>query len=201
MLLPPGAKDPIAARAILWVLDGLVLTGGADVDPGRYLAERDPRTGDARADRDEWEIALARAALDSDLPVLAICRGMQVLNVALGGDLLQHLPDTVGNDDHCPVIGKHGRHEVTLSRGSRVSALLGDQATVATYHHQAVRLVPDELTPTGWAADGTIEAFEHRRAAWVVGVQWHPEAHDGAPLFQGFVSACASRCAHLAAIT
>ncbi len=190
LLLPPEV-DCLAetAAAVLDGLHGLVLTGGADVDPARYSATRHPATGAPRTDRDGWETQLALAALERSLPVLAICRGMQVLNVALGGDLIQHLPDEVRNDSHCPVVGKHGRHDVTLAAGSRVGNLIGACGTVATYHHQAVRTLASELVATGWAEDGTIEALEHTLADWVVGVQWHPEVHDGAPLFAGFVDA------------
>lgn len=190
LLLPPAATDlGRAAVAALDVLDGLVLTGGADIDPARYSAERDAHTGVPRPDRDAWEIALAHAALQRGVPVLAICRGMQVLNVALGGDLVQHLPDAVGTDLHCPAVGEHGRHDVSLAAESRVGAMLGAAATVATYHHQAVRRVGADLVATGWAADGTVEALEHAGPGWVVAVQWHPEVHDGAPLFDGFVDA------------
>lgn len=193
MLLPPAGGHDLetAARAVLDGLHGLALAGGADVDPARYRATRDARTGVARAGRDAWELTLARAALERGVPVLAICRGMQVLNVALGGDLVQHLPDAVGHDGHCPVVGQHGRHDVRLAGGSRVGALLGPVADVATYHHQAVDGLGARLVATGWAADGTVEAVEHADAPWVVGVQWHPEVRDGGPLFAGFVAACA----------
>ena len=193
LLLPPAATDDldVAVAAVLDGLHGLALAGGADVDPAQYSAARDTRTGPARPDRDAWEITLTRAALDRELPVLAICRGMQVLNVALGGDLVQHLPDVVGHDGHCPVVGQHGRHDVRLAQGSRVGAMLGAVAAVPTYHHQSVDRLGAGLVATGWAADGTVEALEHGDAAWVVGVQWHPEVHDGEPLFAGFVAACA----------
>jgi len=193
LLLPPATTGDLdrAAGAVLDGLHGLALAGGADVDPARYGAARDAGTGPARPDRDAWELTLTRTALERGLPVLAICRGMQVLNVALGGDLVQHLPDIVGNDTHCPAVGEHGRHDVRLIRESQVGALLGDCAVVATYHHQAVDRLGTGLVATAWAADGTVEALEHTGAGWVVGVQWHPEVHDGAALFAGFVAACA----------
>ena len=193
VLLPPapaGAGLPSAASSVLTALDGLVLSGGADVDPARYGADRSPQTGAARPDRDAWELALARAALAVDLPVLAICRGMQVLAVAAGGTLVQHLPDVVGHDGHCPTPGVHGRHEVLLA-GGRLRDVLGERVVVATYHHQAVERPGAGLDVTGRAADGTVEAVEHRDASWAVGVQWHPEAFDGAALFADFVRACA----------
>ncbi|MGH8959848.1 MAG: gamma-glutamyl-gamma-aminobutyrate hydrolase family protein [Jatrophihabitantaceae bacterium] len=190
LLLPPGSSDPeLAAASALDGLDGLVLCGGSDVGPERYSAERDPNTGPARPDRDAWELSLANAALDRHVPVLAICRGMQVLNVALGGDLIQHLPDAVGSDVHCPVVGEHGRHDVTFAAGSRAAAMFGTDATVATYHHQAVHRLGAGLVPTGWAIDGTVEAIEVPGPGWVVAVQWHPEVHEGEPLFDGFIAA------------
>ncbi|MDQ2748174.1 MAG: gamma-glutamyl-gamma-aminobutyrate hydrolase family protein [Actinomycetota bacterium] len=192
MLLPPAATDDLdaSAAAVLGGLHGLALAGGADLDPQRYSAARDPHTGPPRPDRDAWELALARAALDRGVPLLAICRGMQVLNVALGGDLVQHLPDVAGHDGHLPVVGQHGRHDVRLVRESLVGSLLGECALVATYHHQAVGRLGAGLVATGWAGDDTVEAVEHTGSAWVVGVQWHPEVHDGAALFTGFVAAC-----------
>jgi putative glutamine amidotransferase len=117
---------------------------------------------------------------------------MQLVAVALGGRLVQHLPDVVGDDSHCPTVGRHGRHDVNLAAGSRIADLLGPRLAVATYHHQAVDVLPDDLVPTGWAEDGTIEAFENVTTAWLVGVQWHPEVADGAELFNGFVDVCRS---------
>jgi gamma-glutamyl-gamma-aminobutyrate hydrolase PuuD len=192
MLLPPVAEvdaDSLAESA-LDGLHGLLLTGGADVDPGRYGAAHDPATGPTRTDRDVWEAALVGAARRRDMPLLGVCRGMQVLAVELGGTLTQHLPDVVGNDSHRPTIGAHGRHEVRLEPGSRLAAALGPQLEVATYHHQAVDTLSDPSVAVGWAADGTIEAFEVRDATWVTGVQWHPEVYDGFALFSMFVAAC-----------
>jgi gamma-glutamyl-gamma-aminobutyrate hydrolase PuuD len=188
VLLPPVAAE--LAGAALDGVHGLLLAGGADVAPERYGAERDPKTGPPRADRDEWEIALVHAALARDLPVLAVCRGMQVLNVALGGDLIQHLPDEVGSDVHCPVVGRHGRHLVEVGANTELAAVLGARTEIATYHHQAVRTLGSGLQATAWAADGVIEAVQLGGRAWVHGVQWHPEAHDGHALFTAFVAAC-----------
>jgi putative glutamine amidotransferase len=192
VLLPPAALDDARASAesALDAVHGLTLCGGADVDPRCYGAERDAHTGPPRTNRDTWEINLALAALERGMPVLAICRGMQVLNVALGGDLVQHLPDAVGHSGHCPVVGHHGRHPVTLAAGTRIGRLLGSQAEVPTYHHQAVGRLGSGLTASGWAEDGVVEAIETGSSGWVVGVQWHPEVADGAPLFRGFVDAC-----------
>ena len=192
LLLPPAALDEPgrSARVVLAGLHGLVLSGGADLDPSRYRAERDEHTGPARTNRDTWELALAQAALECGMPVLAICRGMQVLNVALGGDLVQHLPDQVGHTGHCPVIGKHGRHAVVLAGDSTIGRLLGSAANVPTYHHQGVDRLGAGLVASGWAEDDVVEAIELPGARWVVGVQWHPEVADGAPLFRGFAEAC-----------
>jgi putative glutamine amidotransferase len=191
LLLPPVLDDrlDIAAEAVLDGLHGLVLSGGADVDPARYDEPREPATGPAAADRDAWEIALVRAAVRRDLPLLGVCRGMQVVAVALGGTLVQHLPDVVGDDSHRPTIGVHGRHEVRLSDGSRIAGWLGPRTDVATYHHQAVDRLPDGVVATGWSDDGTIEAIEVCEASWSIGVQWHPEVHDGRALFTAFVHA------------
>jgi gamma-glutamyl-gamma-aminobutyrate hydrolase PuuD len=193
ILLPPGARhlEP-AAESVLDGLHGLLLTGGPDVDPAHYGALRDSQTSAPRPDRDGWEITLARAALRRGIPLLGVCRGMQVLAVATGGSLVQHLPDVVGHDGHCPAVGAHGRHRVRLAAGSRVAAVAGGDAEVATYHHQAVDRLPDSVVATGWAEDGTIEAIEVAGAVWRVGVQWHPEVHNGADLFDAFVKECAS---------
>lgn len=189
LLLPPAPVEHAASA--LDAIHGLLIAGGADVEPARYGADRDARTGAARADRDEWELALVRAALDRDVPVLAVCRGMQILNVALGGDLVQHLPDAVGSELHCPTVGEHGRHAVDLADGTLLAGVFGGRAEVATYHHQAVGRLGTGLVATGWAEDGVVEAVELPSRGWVVGVQWHPEAHAGENLFAAFVAACA----------
>jgi gamma-glutamyl-gamma-aminobutyrate hydrolase PuuD len=194
MLLPP--LDPARAEDALDGVHGLLIAGGADVDPARYGAARDEHTGVARPDRDAWEIALAQAAIARDLPVLAICRGLQVLNVALGGDLIQHLPDAVGHEGHCPTVGVHGRHPVRFAPGSRIEQLLGPSTETATYHHQAIARLGEQLTATGWADDQTVEAVDYAGASWVVGVQWHPEVFDGDRLFAGFVRACTETASH-----
>jgi len=193
VLLPPA--PPALAAAALDGAHGLLISGGPDVDPARYGADRHPRTGGAREERDEWELALARAALDRDLPLLAVCRGMQVLNVALGGTLVQHLPDLVGSEVHSPVVGEHGRHDVRLEPGSRLAGVLGEQTVVATHHHQAVDRLGDGLLACGWADDKVVEAVELPGRTWTYGVQWHPEAYDGDALFTAFVAACADRAA------
>lgn len=192
LLLPPVDDRPdlrALADSVLNGLDGLVLSGGADVDPARYDAPREDETGPGRPDRDAWEIELVRCALERDMPLLGVCRGMQVLAVALGGTLTQHLPDVVGNESHRPVVGVHGQHEVTLADGSRLAGIVGPRADVATYHHQSVDRLPDAVEASGWTEDGTVEAFEVCDATWAIGVQWHPEVHDGLALFSAFVKA------------
>ena len=205
LLLPPRSAEAepwsAAVEAVLDGLHGLIIAGGADVDPERYGADRDPHTGAARPDRDGWEIALTRAAIRRGLPVLGICRGMQVLNVALGGDLVQHLPDETGTDVHCPTPGIHARHRVRMAAGGRLTGALGTDVDVATYHHQGLGRLGDGLVATGWAEDGTVEAVDLAGTTWVAGVQWHPEVDEGrretagdspapASVFGEFVAVC-----------
>jgi putative glutamine amidotransferase len=198
MLLPPtnrsGPTTDLTARAdaALAGLDGLLLSGGPDVDPARYGALRQEHTGPARPERDSWEIALAVSAINRGVPVLGVCRGMQTLNVALGGTLIQHLPDVLGHEGHCAVIGVHGHHDVRTAAGSRIEAIQGPRIEVATYHHQGVGELGSDLVATAWTDDGLVEAVELAGPAWVLGVQWHPEMHNGAALFGDFVRACAS---------
>jgi putative glutamine amidotransferase len=189
MLLPPATPE-YAASALDGVA-GLLLSGGSDVDPDRYGAAPGEHTGTPRTDRDAWELALLEEALNRDLPVLAVCRGMQVLNVALGGDLIQHLPDEVGTEVHRPLVGEHGRHHVDVAEDSRLAQIVGTRPEIATYHHQGVRTLGKGLTACGWADDGIVEAVELADRSWVFGVQWHPEAYDGHALFAAFVAACA----------
>ena len=192
LLLPsPLGEVDDAARIVLDALDGLLVAGGADVDPQSYGSARIAATGPARPERDAWETALITQALARELPVLGVCRGMQVLNTALGGSLIQHLPDLLGHDEHCPTVGVHGRHEVRFDPESHLRSVLGERALVATYHHQAVDRLGDGLTATGWTEDGTVEAIEVNGRDWALGVQWHPEVHDGARLFEAFAQACA----------
>ncbi|MEO8694839.1 MAG: gamma-glutamyl-gamma-aminobutyrate hydrolase family protein [Acidimicrobiales bacterium] len=175
VVVPPFADDDDAAmltraRLILSRVDALVMVGGADIDPGLYGADPHPRTDGVDRRQDSFELALLGAAIADDIPVLAICRGMQVLNVACGGTLVQHLPDL-------PSIGSHGKvhHEVHLASGSLVADAIGATEVCGhSVHHQAVDRLGKGLRITGRAADGTIEAVELERG-WVVGTQWHPE--------------------------
>ena len=173
-------------------LDGLVLTGGPDVDPARYGAEPHPRAQPPRRRRDDRELALIDAAERRGLPVLAICRGMQLLNVAYGGTLIQHLPDVVGHDEHNPTPGEFSKHPVRIDPRCKLAKALGwDSRDVPTHHHQGVDRLADGLSAVGWAEDGTIEAIEDPSRPFVVGVQWHPEADDNRAVFEALVRAAA----------
>jgi putative glutamine amidotransferase len=185
VLLPTGAVSAeVAGR-----LDGLVLAGGADIDPARYGRAAGPRTTVLRPERDEAELAVLRAALDRDLPLLAICRGMQLLNVALGGDLVQHLPDVPGTAAHRPGDGVFARRQVTTAPGTRLAALLGPAAPADCHHHQALGRVAEGLTPSAWAEDGVLEGVEAVGHRFCLGVQWHPEAGEDRRLFGALVDA------------
>ncbi|MEU4469835.1 gamma-glutamyl-gamma-aminobutyrate hydrolase family protein [Micromonospora sp. NPDC023888] len=169
VVLPPDDVD----ADVVAVLDGLLLAGGADVGPGRYGQRPDPRTED-RPDRDAGELVLLAAALAAELPVLGVCRGMQLLAVAYGGTLHQHLPDVVGHEGHRPAPGVYGTHPARFVPGSLAASVLAGVDRVNSYHHQAVA-DPGRLAVTGWAEDGVIEAVEDPALPFVLGVQWHPE--------------------------
>lgn len=194
VLLPPQPVSPEIARSVLAALDGLIVSGGADVDPARYGQSPHPRTGAPRTDRDAWEDALLTEAIAAELPFLGICRGAQLLNVALGGTLVQHLPDVVGTERYQPGPAVFGEGEVTIERGSRLAALVGGEAEpslpVHFYHHQALDDVADGLTVTARSADGVIEAVELETVPFGLGVQWHPEQNaTDRRLFAGLVDA------------
>ncbi|MFD3535727.1 gamma-glutamyl-gamma-aminobutyrate hydrolase family protein [Streptomyces sp. NPDC058664] len=184
-MLPPDR--PAAAAAVVARLDGLVVAGGADVEPVRYGAEPDPRTGPPARERDSWELALIDAALASGTPLLGICRGMQLLNVALGGTLVQHL------DGHVEAVGVIGRHAVKPVPGSRYASLVPELTEVPTYHHQAVDRLGTGLAASAYAEDGTVEAVELAAPAWALGVQWHPEMGEDPRVMRGLVEAAARR--------
>ncbi|MFI7600709.1 gamma-glutamyl-gamma-aminobutyrate hydrolase family protein [Actinoplanes sp. NPDC049681] len=187
VLLPPDDLDADVVR----VLDGLVLSGGADVGPELYGSEPGPLTV-TRPDRDSAELLLARAALEADLPILGVCRGMQLLAVAAGGSLHQHLPDVVGHEGHRPAPAVYGRQEATFAPGSRIAALMGDDRFVQCYHHQGVTDA-GSLMISGRTDDGTVEAIEDPARAFVLGVQWHPEVVRDKRLFGALVGAAAVR--------
>jgi putative glutamine amidotransferase len=182
----PGAADAVVAR-----LDGLVISGGADVDPERYGAHPHPRTAAWRPDRDAWESALLDAAEAVGLPVLGVCRGMQVMAVHAGGSLDQHLPDLVDHEQHSPGGDEFGAVEVTTTTGTRVAGLVGERLSVNCHHHQSVRDHPG-FVPAAHAADGTLEAMEAPGDRFSVGVQWHPETAADVGLLAGLVRAAAA---------
>ncbi|MFB9463192.1 gamma-glutamyl-gamma-aminobutyrate hydrolase family protein [Streptomyces cinereospinus] len=180
-MLPPDAPEHAAAAVAR--VDGLVIAGGPDADPGRYGAERDPRTGPPAPERDAWELALIDAALAARVPLLGVCRGMQLLNIALGGTLLQHL------DGHAEAVGVFGHHTVKPVPGTLYGGVVPEEATVPTYHHQAVDRLGAGLVPSAYAADGTVEAVELPGEHWVLGVQWHPEMGEDVRVVRALVEA------------
>ncbi|MBA2568749.1 MAG: gamma-glutamyl-gamma-aminobutyrate hydrolase family protein [Actinobacteria bacterium] len=184
-LVVPPSEDSIAET--LAVLDGIIFSGGSDLDPELYDAERHPETDEAREMRDRSELALLSAALERDMPVLAVCRGSQVLNVARGGDLVQHLPEVLGHERHRHTPGAWSDHDVKLEPESRVGALLGHRAPVKSHHHQGYGRIGEGLRETGWADDGTVEALEDPSKRFAVGVLWHPEEGEDMALFQALV--------------
>lgn len=185
VILPPTAA---ADDSVLDRLDAVVFAGGADLDPGLYGQEPHPETSGVRPERDAAEVPLMRAALDRDVPVLGICRGLQVMAVVRGGSLTQHLPDVVGHERHRPAPGVYGLHEVRLAPGSRAHSILGDAVSVPSYHHQGLDAA-GSLTVTGWADDDTPEVVEDPSRRFAVGVLWHPEAGDDLRLFSALVDA------------
>ncbi|MFD8302473.1 gamma-glutamyl-gamma-aminobutyrate hydrolase family protein [Streptomyces sp. NPDC059690] len=181
-MLPPDAPEQAAATVAR--LDGLVIAGGPDVEPVRYGAAPDPRTGPPARARDAWELALIEAALSARVPLLGVCRGMQLLNVALGGTLTQHI------DGHAEVAGVFGRHTVKPVPGTRYAEIAPEETAVPTYHHQALDRLGSGLMPSAYAADGTVEAVEVPTAdRWVLGVQWHPEMGEDLRVMQALVRA------------
>jgi putative glutamine amidotransferase len=184
-LLVPPSTDGIGET--LDRLDGLLFSGGSDLDPELYGQDPHPETNGIVLERDRAEIALLRAALERDMPVLAVCRGSQVLNVALGGDLVQHLPDVIGDEKHKHTPGEFADHEVELEPGTRVQEILGDHAPVKSHHHQGYGKLGTGLRESARAEDGTIEALEDPERRFAIGVLWHPEAGEDFALFEALV--------------
>jgi putative glutamine amidotransferase len=189
-LLPPQPVSAEAVDAVLDRVDALVLTGGKDVDARLYGEQPHAEADEPRTERDAWELGLLRGAVDRELPVLGICRGAQVVNVALGGTLEQHLPDAIGEDTHRAGPGRFVGRTVRTVPGSRLASILGDEAAASCYHHQAIaRLAPD-LVASGHAEDGIVEALELPGERFVLAVQWHPEEIlDDVRLFRAVVQA------------
>jgi putative glutamine amidotransferase len=183
-VIPPAENG---LEETLDALDGVIFSGGGDIDPGLYDAERHPETDEPRAARDAAELRLLEAALGRDMPVLAICRGSQVLNVARGGDLVQHLPEEVGHDRHRHEPGSFSDHDVTLAADSRLGAVLGERAPVKSHHHQAYGRIGQGLREVAWAEDGVVEGLEDPEKRFALGVLWHPEEGEDFGLFKALV--------------
>ncbi|PNW09934.1 gamma-glutamyl-gamma-aminobutyrate hydrolase [Microbacterium testaceum] len=193
VLLPPQPRPEQAAAAVLDGLDGLILTGGLDVQPELYGAERHPLTDPARADRDAWEIALLAGARERGIPVFGICRGLQLINVARGGTLHQHLPEALGTERYRIGGGVFAENTVEVDAGTRLAGLVGaGPLTVHSYHHQGVDRVGDGLRVTARTDDGLVQAVETEGDDYLVAVQWHPEENaEDRRLFLGLVAAAA----------
>jgi putative glutamine amidotransferase len=192
-LLPPQTVDPHIVERVLDGLDGLVLTGGRDVDPAVYGQEPHPTTDEPARDRDDWEFALLDGARRRGMPVLGICRGAQVINVALGGTLHQHLPDVVGHTRHQQGNAVFTTSTIQTVAGTRVAALVGESSDAQCYHHQAIDKPGDGLIVAATDADGVIEAIEAPDDDFLLAVQWHPEERlDDLRLFAGIVDAAAA---------
>jgi putative glutamine amidotransferase len=195
VVLPP--LDAADVPPLLERLDGLCLSGGPDMDPGTYGGRYHPQLGPIEPELDQWELALAREADARGMPILAICRGLQVLNVARGGTLFQHLPDEPGGEvaHRLPGKGQHGAHDVEVDGDSLLARALGGatSAHVNSYHHQAARRLGRGVKPVAWAPDGVVEGIELPDHEFAVGVQWHAEAIVERPeqrtLFNEFVAA------------
>lgn len=171
VLLPPVGTD----ESVVDLLDGLLLIGGADIDPEMYGDEPHPATSKTRPDRDTHEARLFHRALDNGVPVLGVCRGAQLMTTALGGTLHQHLPDLLGHHAHRPEPGVFGSTMVTTYPGTLAHDILGAETKVPCYHHQGLDAIETPLVATAWADDGLVEAVELPGTGWVLGVQWHPE--------------------------
>jgi gamma-glutamyl-gamma-aminobutyrate hydrolase PuuD len=190
LLVPPSEE---ALEETLDSVDALVFSGGSDLDPELYGQEAHAESRDFVAERDDAELVLLRAALERDLPVLAICRGSQVLNVALGGDLVQHLPDVVGDEKHKQTPGVFADHEVELVPDELLGPMLGTRTAVKSHHHQGFGRLGAGLRVAGRADDGTVEAVWDPSRRFAVGVLWHPEAGEDATLFESLVAEASGR--------
>jgi putative glutamine amidotransferase len=195
VLLPPQPLDGGVAEQLMGRLDGLIISGGLDVEPSRYGADAHPASDPPSRIRDDWDDALLTAAIAQEVPFLAICRGIQVLNVNRGGTLHQHLPDVIGDARYSGENGVFASNTVEVEDGSQLAAIIGDGAhAVKSYHHQAIDAVGDGLTVTAHSGGGVVQAVELEGVPFGVGVQWHPEqdAAEDARLFESLVQAAAS---------
>jgi putative glutamine amidotransferase len=192
IVLPPDEAAVADPDLLLDRVDALLLAGGADIDPAGYgAAETHPETRGTWPERDRFELALARRALQRDMPLLGICRGMQLLNIALGGSLDQHLPESVGNDVHRTLAGTFGEHRVRLAPGTLACrAVGGEGARVFSHHHQGVDRLGEGLTVSGWSVeDDLIEAIELDERRFALGVIWHPEEDEDSEVIAALVEA------------
>jgi putative glutamine amidotransferase len=189
VVLPPIPGNGVAD--LVGRLSGLILSAGGDIDPQLYGAEANERTGEPDPRRDRFELSIVRAAVEAGLPFLAICRGMQVLNVALGGTLIQHVPELVRHNRHAPGPGQAGSHSIRISGDAKLGSILGTTASVSASHHQAVERLGTGLVAVAWADDQIVEAVELRRHPFGIGVQWRPEDGDDRRLFEALINAAA----------
>ena len=187
LLVPPGASVDETLDAV----DGLIFSGGSDLDPSLYGEEPHAETSGVVRERDDFELMLMQAALERDVPVLAICRGSQVLNVALGGGLEQHVPDRVQSHIHKETTGVFSEHAVEVRDGTRLASILGDGSDVKSHHHQGYGELGTGLVSSAHAPDGTVEALEDPTRRFALGVLWHPEEGEDLALFEALVSAAA----------
>jgi putative glutamine amidotransferase len=191
ILLPPDEEDAQDPGGVLDLLDALILTGGAgDLDPALYAEDLHPETGPVQGERDAYELALVGGALEREMPILGICRGMQVLNVAYGGSIEQHLPDVLGHQEHRHTPGTFADHEVRLEHDSLAARAAGaDRTPVKSHHHQGIKKVGSGLAVTGRAAEeDSVEAIEDSSCPFVLGVLWHPEEDEKSQLIHALVS-------------
>lgn len=192
VVLPPQPASPDAVAAVLQGVDALVITGGADLDPAQYGQHPHPDNDDPKPVRDEWELELVTGAMSLDMPVLGICRGAQVLNVARGGNLIQHVPEVVGNKAHEGEGDRFGHVRIDTVPHSRVAALVPTGVEVPVYHHQAVDELGTGLIVSARSEYGIVEAIEDPAAAFCLGVQWHPEEDSRPEIFEALVAAAAA---------
>jgi putative glutamine amidotransferase len=189
LLLPPDDATAEQPDELLDRLDGLMLAGGTDVDPASYGARPHPEVGSTVPERDRFELALAHRALEREMPLLAICRGMQMLNVACGGTLVQHVPDVVGHEEHRHTPGQFADHDVELESESLAARAVGsERSAVKSHHHQGIEELGESLVASGWAdGDGLVEAIEDPGRRFVLGVLWHPEEDESSRLIAALV--------------
>jgi putative glutamine amidotransferase len=189
-IMPPDPYGVDRPDAFLDRADALLLAGGVDLDPSTYGAERHPETKEPDELRDRFEVSLARRAMERDIPMLGICRGMQLLNVAAGGDLVQHLPDVLGHDEHRHTPGAFADHEVRLRPDSLAARVVGtDRTPVKSHHHQGPGQLGGGVEPTGWGSeDANVEALELPARSFALGVLWHPEEDEASRVIGAFVA-------------